>query len=99
MDKLLTNKHAEIVSDTGPYSNSLAKHWYLPHHSVYDSIESKRKIRVVFDASSSCKGVSLNDTLMQGPDMTNSPLGVLCRFRKKKVAIMCDVSRCSLILK
>ena len=93
MDKLLANKHAEIVSDPGPYSNSLAKHWYLPHHSVYNGIESKRKIRVVFDASSSCKGISLNDTLMQGPDMTNSLLGVLCRFRKEKVAIMCDVSQ------
>ena len=93
MDKLLTNKRAEIVSDPGPYSNSLAKHWYLPHHSVYNGIESKRKIRVVFDASSSCKGISLNDTLMQGLDMTNSLLGVLCRFRKEKVAIMCDVSQ------
>ena len=51
MDKLLANKHAEIVSDPGPFTSSLANHWYLPHHSVYNGIESKRKIRVVFDAS------------------------------------------------
>ena len=78
MDKLPTNKHAEIVSDSGQYTRSLANHWYLPHHSVSNGIESKRKIRVVFDASSSCKGISLNDTLTQGPDMTKSYQHISC---------------------
>ena len=31
--------------------------------------------------------------MMQGPDMTNSLLGVLYRFRKEKVTIRCDVSQ------
>ena len=30
---------------------------------------------------------------MQGPDLTNKLVGVLCRFRKEPVSIMCDVEK------
>ncbi|CAB4018402.1 Hypothetical predicted protein, partial [Paramuricea clavata] len=49
------------------------------------------KIRVVFDCSVNYKGESLNDYLLQGPDLTNQLVGVLCRFRKDSTAFMCDV--------
>lgn len=51
------------------------------------------KLRVVFDCSAKFRGVSLNDTLLTGPDLTNSLLGVLCRFRKEAVAIICDIEK------
>ena len=49
------------------------------------------KIRVVFDCSAKFAGTSLNDQLLQGPDLTNSLVGVLTRFRQEPVAFMGDV--------
>ena len=49
------------------------------------------KIRVVFDCSAKCAGSSLNDQLLQGPDLTNSLVGVLTRFRQESVAFMSDI--------
>ncbi|XP_065109942.1 uncharacterized protein [Paramisgurnus dabryanus] len=63
--------------------------WYIPHHGVYHP-QKPGKIRVVFDCSARF-GTSLNEHLLTGPDLTNTLIGVLCRFRKGRVAIMCDV--------
>lgn len=51
------------------------------------------KIRVVFDSSASFEGVSLNDVLLQGPNLNNSLLGVLLRFRKDPVAVTADIKQ------
>ena len=37
------------------------------------------------------KRTSLNKNLLQGPDLTNSLMGVLCRFRQATVALTCEV--------
>lgn len=37
--------------------------------------------------------MSLNDHLLSGPELMNTLVGVLCRFRKGPVAIMCDIER------
>nr|XP_054599707.1 uncharacterized protein LOC129164253 [Nothobranchius furzeri] len=66
--------------------------WYIPHHGVYHP-QKPGKIRVVFDCSAKYEGVSLNDYLLTGPELTNSLVGVLCRFRKGPVAVMCDIER------
>jgi len=66
--------------------------WYIPHHGVYHS-QKPGKIRVVFDCSAKFQGVSLNDHLLTGPELTNTLVGVLCRFRKGPVAIMRDIER------
>lgn len=44
-----------------------------------------------FDCSAKFKGESLIKHLLQGPDLTNNLMGVLCRFRKEHVAFMCNV--------
>ncbi|XP_043246524.1 uncharacterized protein LOC122394039 [Amphibalanus amphitrite] len=62
---------------------------YLAHHGVRHA--SKNRIRVVYDCAMKYGGVSLNDCLLQGPDMTNSLLDVLMRFRMERVAFMADV--------
>ena len=66
--------------------------WYIPHHGVYHP-KKPEKLRVVFDCSARFHGVSLNDTLLTGPDLINSLLGVLCRFRKEAVAVICDIEK------
>ena len=65
------------------------KVWHIPHHSVYNQV--KEKLRVVFNASAIFGGSSLNNELIQGPDMVNPLVGVLARFRKEEVAIMADI--------
>jgi transposase InsO family protein len=67
------------------------KTWYLVHHGVYH--KQKNKLRVVFDCSLQYGGTSLNDNLLQGPDMTNSLIGVLLRFRQDKVALTADIEK------
>ena len=66
------------------------KSWYIPHHGVYHP-QKPDKIRIVFDCSATFMGHSLNKYLLQGPDLTNSLVGVLCRFRKELIAFMCDL--------
>ncbi|XP_061191695.1 uncharacterized protein LOC133199905 [Saccostrea echinata] len=63
--------------------------WYLPHHGIYHT-KKPGKIRVVFDCSAVFRGVSLNSQLPQGPDLTNSLLGVL-RFRQERIAVQGDI--------
>ena len=36
-------------------------------------------------------GVSLNSNLLPGPDLTNSLVGVLLRFRQSKIGMMSDI--------
>ena len=66
--------------------------WYLPHFGVYHP-KKPTKVRVVFDASAEFDGVSLNKVLLPGPDLMNSLLGVLIRFRRERVGVMCDLEQ------
>ena len=63
--------------------------WYLPHHGVVNP--NKSKVRVVYDATAEYGGISLNKELLQGPQLNNSLIGVLLRFRKEKVAVASDI--------
>lgn len=65
--------------------------WYLPHHGIYHPRQLD-KLRVIFDCSAKFLGISLNNTLLTGLDI-NLVVGVLCRFRKEAVAIICDTER------
>ena len=46
---------------------------------------------MVFDCSAKYLGKSLNDQILQEPDLTNSLVGVLTRFRQDPLAFMSDV--------
>ena len=45
----------------------------------------------MFDCSAKCHGTSLNDQLLQGPNLTNSIVGVLSRFREEQITLMSDI--------
>ena len=64
--------------------------WYLPHHGVIHP-HKPEKLRVVYDCAAKYRNTSLNDQLYQGPDLTNSLLGVLTRFRQNPIAIVADI--------
>ena len=46
---------------------------------------------MVFDCTARYKGTSLNDQPPIGPDLTNSLLGVLLRFRQEPVSFSSDI--------
>ncbi|XP_069133524.1 uncharacterized protein [Argopecten irradians] len=66
--------------------------WYLPFFGVYNSKKPGR-IRGVFDSSAEFKGTSLNQNLLSGPNLTNSLLSILLRFRKDKYAVSADIEQ------
>ena len=68
--------------------------WFLPHHHVVNPI--KDKVRVVFDCAAKYKGVSLNNTCYQGPNLLNPMLPILLRFRQYPYACMGDLEACYL---
>lgn len=90
MSEIITSGDAEVVSESYPEHNT--EKWYIPHFAVYHP-KKPDKIRVVFDCSAKYKGVSLNDYLLQGPDLMNRLVGILHRFRKGKIGIMCDIQK------
>lgn len=90
MEKIITKGHASPVpirEVTRPLQSSRV--WHLPHFRVYH-LKKPTQIRVVFDSSATYEGVSLNGELLSGPDLMNSLLGVLFRFRMETTAVMCD---------
>ena len=62
---------------------------YTPHHGVVNP--NKDKLRVVFDCLANHCGTSLNQHLLQGPNLTNNLIDVLFKFREQPVALMGDI--------
>ncbi|XP_056016958.1 uncharacterized protein LOC130053620 [Ostrea edulis] len=88
MQQIIDSGHAERA----PPVNEREEFWYLPIFSVYHS-KKPNQIRMVFDSFAQFNGVSLNNVLLSGPDLTNSLLGVLMRFRVEKIGIMADIQQ------
>ncbi len=88
MANILDRGYAEKVPEGSLQTESRV--WYLHHHGVYHP-KKPDKIRVVFNCSMDFQGRFLNKELLQGPDLTNSIVGVLTRFRMGPVAFMADV--------
>ena len=49
------------------------------------------KLRIVFDCAAEYQGLSLNKVLMPGPDLVNSLVAVLNRFRRDEIALVADI--------
>ena len=87
--KLLTKGYAEQFSEQ-QLQRVDGRVWYLPHQPVVNP-KKPGKCRIVNDGGAKYCGYSLNDCVMQGPDLTNSLVGVLLRFRQGDVAFMADI--------
>ena len=60
--------------------------WYLPHHPELNP-HKPEKVRRVSDVAAKCQGSSFNDHLLPGPDLLNSLVGKLMRFRQELIAV------------
>lgn len=88
MKKVFENDQAELAPELGEHQ----ERWYLPLFGVYHP-QKPNQIRVVFYSSAKYDGVSLNDVLLSGPDLNNSLLGVLMRFRRENIAVTADIQQ------
>ena len=64
--------------------------WYLPHHPVLNP-HKPGKVRRVSDAAAKYQGTPLNDPLLPGPDLLNSLVSILMRFRQELIAMSADI--------
>ena len=62
--------------------------WYLPHFPIVKMSKSATKVRIVFDCSARCNGVSLNDVIHAGPKLQRELFDVLIRFLRNPVALV-----------
>lgn len=86
MSDYLTSGHMSCAKSPGLY--------IIPHHAVYRSNDSDKKIRVVFDASAQTSvGSALNSCLFQGPKLQQDIIDVLTRFRTFKFAFTSDICK------
>ncbi|XP_052809477.1 uncharacterized protein LOC128237941 [Mya arenaria] len=87
----LTKGYIEKVETDEKEESLKENNWLLPHFPVVKMNKDTTKVRIVFDASASCKGASLNDVIEQGPSLQNNLFDVLLRFRRDKIAVACDI--------
>ena len=64
--------------------------WYLPHHPVINP-HKLEKVRRVCNAAAKYQGVALNDKLLSGPDLLQSLIGIIFRFREHEIALSADI--------
>ncbi|XP_062590301.1 uncharacterized protein LOC134251896 [Saccostrea cucullata] len=88
MRNIFDRNHAEVAPPLKPNEEC----WYLPIFGVYHPLKPE-KIRMVFDSSARFQDLSLNSVLLSGPDLTNSLIGVLMRFRMEAVAVTADIEQ------
>ncbi|KAG8177617.1 hypothetical protein JTE90_019644 [Oedothorax gibbosus] len=96
MQEYIDLKHMTEV----PYSQQQLMHqdngypgFYLPHHPVFKE-STTTSLRVVYNASQkSANGISLNDSLLTGPNIQEKMANILFRWRLYKVAFTADITK------
>ncbi|CAI6376040.1 unnamed protein product [Macrosiphum euphorbiae] len=89
-------KHMECVCDAGGDKQVIDDNncFYLPHSYVINDRSRTTKLRVVFDGSAKTStGISLNDTLMNGPKIQPDLLEIVIRFRTHRYAFSVDITK------
>ncbi|XP_058840578.1 uncharacterized protein LOC131696067 [Topomyia yanbarensis] len=71
-----------------------SKSYYLPHHGVIKEDSTTTKLRVVFYGSSATTtGASLNDILLDTPNIKADLFKVLLRFRTYPIVFIADIEK------
>ena len=87
---LFTRPSLPITNESVTNQEDVKKRQYLSEVKI-PNIPNIDADVVVFDCSAKYHGKSLNDKLLLGPDLTNSLIRVLTRFRQDPVAFMSDM--------
>ena len=87
MQKYIDKAYLELNDGSG----SLLHH-YIPHHPVWHP--RKKTLRIVWDCA-----LSLNDFIYEGPDLLNSLVAVLIRFRRFPYVVCSDIRKMYLSVK
>ena len=66
------------------------REWYLPYHPVFHP-HKPGKLRRVLNGVAKFHGVSLNSKLLTGPDLLQTFIHVLMRFRQHPYAVYADI--------
>ena len=64
--------------------------WYLPYHPVVNP-HKPEKVRRVRNAAAKYQGVALKNKLLSGPDLLQSLIGIIFRFREQQIALSTDI--------
>ena len=91
----------EVADSRREYLNSdTAVIHYIPHHMVKSGNDENSKLRIVFEGCAKThKGkLCINDCLHKGRNMVKNLIGVLLRFRLKRVALTADIEKAYLQL-
>ena len=75
----------DLKEYSGPY-------YYLSHHEVLKTVSST-PFRIVFNSSFKYHGHNLNDYWAKGPNLMNNLIGILLRFRERKIAMTGDINK------
>lgn len=86
----------ELVADPDRHEGERVH--YLPHHAVVRHDKRTMRLRIVYDASSKAEGPSLNDCLYTSPNLGQTVLDILLRFRLHKIALIGDVEKAFLMI-
>ena len=87
------------IIEPAPEETRVGETCYLPHHAVIRPEKSTTKYRIVVDASAkSSDGISLNDCLHKGPNLTPLLYDILIRFRTKSIALTADIAKAFLMI-
>ena len=76
----------ELINYKGPIH-------YISHHEVLKPDSKSTPVRIVFNSSANYMGHVLNEYRAKGPDLLNSLLGILVRFRENEVAFIGDIKK------
>ena len=78
------------VNKADCFKVSNAREWYLPHHPVVNP-HKPGKVRRVLNVAAKFQGHSLNNSLLTGPDLLQSLIHILIRFRQYPYAVSADI--------
>ncbi|XP_075258365.1 uncharacterized protein LOC142350403 [Convolutriloba macropyga] len=100
-DPFLYKRYAETIQDDLDKSyvikvesrddkHCAGREWYLPHHPVVKP-NKPEKVRRVLNGASKFQGISLNSVLLTGPELLQSLVHTLMRFRRHHFAVSADI--------
>ena len=85
-DIFIAQKESGVI-EVAPDSCEAGECHYLPRHPVVKETSDTTKVRIVFDASATSEGPSLNECLYKGPQLTLLIFDIFLSFQTFLIAM------------